>query len=88
MFEHVITQIRLFETLWTVALWASLSMGFSQQEYWSGLPFALPRDLPSPGIQPILSIAGGLYISEPPEKPNKRCLLLSRQKTMKRERNE
>ena len=39
-------------TLWTVACQTSLSMGFSWQEYWSGLPFPPPGDLPDPGIQP------------------------------------
>ena len=37
---------------WTVAHQAPLSMGFSRQEYWSGLPFPSPRDLPNPGIKP------------------------------------
>ena len=40
-----------FVTLWTVAHQAPLSMGFSRQEYWSGLPFPLPGDLPDPGIK-------------------------------------
>ena len=39
-------------TLWTVALQAPLSMGFSRQEYWSGLPFPSPEDLSDPGIKP------------------------------------
>ena len=39
-------------TPWTVACQAPLSMGFSQQEYWSGLPFPSPEDLPNPGIEP------------------------------------
>ena len=39
-------------TPWTVALWASLSMEFSRQEYWSELPFPTPSDLSSPGIEP------------------------------------
>ena len=43
---------RLFVTLWTVACQASLSMGFSRQEYWSGLPFPSPGDLPDIGINP------------------------------------
>ena len=42
---------RLFVTLWTVVRQAPLSMGFSRQEYWRGLPFPPPGDLPSPGIQ-------------------------------------
>ena len=43
----------LFVTLWTVALQAPLSMGFSRQEYWSGLPCSPPGDLPNPGIKPV-----------------------------------
>ena len=41
-----------FVTPWTVARQAPLSMGFSRQEYWSGLPFPSPGDLPNPGIEP------------------------------------
>ena len=41
-----------FVTLWTVALQAPLSMGFSRQEYWSGLPCLPPGDLPIPGTEP------------------------------------
>ena len=48
-FSHV----RLFVTLWTVALQAPLSMVFSRQEYWSGLPWPSPGDLPDPGIEPV-----------------------------------
>ena len=44
--------VRLFETLWTVALQAPLSVGFSRQEYWSGLPCPPPGDLPNPGVKP------------------------------------
>ena len=39
------------ETPWTVACQAPLSMGFSRQEYWNGLPFPSPVDLPNPGIK-------------------------------------
>ena len=46
------SSVRLFVTLWTVAGQAPLSMGFSKQEYWSGLPFPSPEDLPNPGIEP------------------------------------
>ena len=42
----------LFVTPWTVAYWAPPSMGFSRQEYWSGLPFSSRRDLSNPGIEP------------------------------------
>ena len=44
--------VRLFVTPWTVAHQAPPSMGFSRQEYWSGLPFPSPGDLPDPGIKP------------------------------------
>ena len=44
--------VRILVTLWTVARQAPLSMGFSRQEYWSGLPFPSPGDLPNPGIEP------------------------------------
>ena len=47
-----LSRVRLFVTLWTVAYQAPLSMGFSRQEYWSGLPFPSPGDLPDPGIEP------------------------------------
>ena len=42
----------LFVTLWTIACWAPLSMGFSRHKYWSGLPCPPPGDLPDPGIKP------------------------------------
>ena len=45
---------KLFLTLWTVACQAPLSLGFSKQEYLSGLPFPLPGDLPHPGIEPMV----------------------------------
>ena len=44
--------VRHFATAWTVACQAPLSIGFSRQEYWSGLPFPSPGDLPNPGIEP------------------------------------
>ena len=50
--------VRLFATLWTVAYQAPLFMGFSRQEYWSGLPFPSPGDLPDPGIKPGSRVAG------------------------------
>ena len=47
-----LSRVRLFVTPWTVAHQAPPSMGFSRQEYWSGLPFPSPRDLLNPGIEP------------------------------------
>ena len=59
-----------FATSWTVALQAPLSIGFSRQEYWSGLPFPTPGHLPDPGIEPssLVSpvLAGGFFTTEPP----------------------
>ena len=46
-----LSRVRLFATPWTVAYQASPSMGFSRQEYWSGLPFPSPGDLPNPGSE-------------------------------------
>ena len=47
-----LSRVRLFATPWTVAYQASQSMGFSRQEYWSGVPFPSPGGLPDPGIEP------------------------------------
>ena len=48
----LLSRVQLFATPWSVAYQAPLSMGFSRQEYWSGLPFPSPGDLPDPGIEP------------------------------------
>ena len=57
-------------TPWTVAYQAPLSKRFPRQEYWNGLPFPSPGDLPNPRIEPMSSaLAGGLFTTEPPEKP-------------------
>ena len=51
--KNSLSHVRLFVTPWTVGAYhAPLSMGFSKQEYWSGLPFPSPEDLPNPGIEP------------------------------------
>ena len=47
------SRVRLFVTPWTVARQAPLSMGFSRQESWSGLPRPPPGDLPDPGLKPV-----------------------------------
>ena len=47
-----LSHAQLFGTSWTVAYQAPESMEFSRQEYWSGLPFPSPGDLPDPGIEP------------------------------------
>ena len=50
----LLSHVQLFVTPWTVAYHAPPSMGFSRQEYWSGLPFPSPEDLPNPGILGLL----------------------------------
>ena len=64
-------------TTWTIALQAPLSMGFPRQEYWSGLPFPSPGDLPDPGIQPASptssALAGGFFTTGPPGRPFKKA---------------
>ena len=52
MLSHF-SHVRLFATLWTVAHQASLSLGFSRQEYWNRLPCPPPGDLPDPGVEPM-----------------------------------
>ena len=58
-------------SLWTVAHQAPLSMGFSGQEYWSGLPFPTPGNLPDPGIETVSpaspALAGKFSTTVPPE---------------------
>ena len=57
-------------TPWTVACHAALSMGFPRQEYWSGLPFPSPGDLPDSEVTPASpALVGGLFTAEPPVKP-------------------
>ena len=69
----MLSHIRLFVTPWSVACEAPLSMGFSRQEHWSGLPFPLPGDLSDSGIKPgspaSPSLAGGFFATAPLGKP-------------------
>ena len=65
-----LSRVRLVATPWTVAYQASQSMGFSRQEYWSGLPFPSPGDLPDPGIEPgSPALEADALPTEPPGKP-------------------
>ena len=66
-----LSRVRLFVTPWTVAYQAPQSMEFSRQEYWSGLPFPSPGDLPNPGIEPVSpTMQADALPSEPPGKLN------------------
>ena len=68
--SQVLSRVWLHVTSWTVARQAPLSMDFPRQEYWSGLPFPFPGDLPKPGIEPFSSaLAGRFFIIELPRKP-------------------
>ena len=71
--RSVLSCVWPYATPWTVACQAPLSMGFSRQEYWSGLPFPLPGNILDPGIKltPLVSpaLAGRLFTTEPPGKP-------------------
>ena len=68
--DYSLSHVRLFVTQWTVAHQAPPSMGFSRQEYWSGLPFPSPGDLPDPGIEPRSpALQADALTSEPPGNP-------------------
>ena len=65
--KKLLSRVRLFATPWTIAYKAPLSMGFSRQEYWSGLPFPSPEDLADPGVKPGSSaLEADTLTSEPP----------------------
>ena len=65
----LLSRVRLFAIPWTVAYQAPLSMEFSRQKYWSGLPFPSPGDLPDPGIEPRSpALQADALPSEPPGK--------------------
>ena len=70
MHAQLPSRFRLFVTLWMVARQAPLSVEFSRQEYWSGLPLLPPGDLPDPGIKarsPMSpALAGGFFTIKPP----------------------
>ena len=70
--DQSLSRVQLCATLWTVAYQALPSMGFSRQEYWRGLPFPSPKDLPDPGIElRSPSLQADALPSEPPDKPIK-----------------
>ena len=73
MLSHF-SHVQLFATLWTVNFQAPLSMRFSWQEYWGGLPCPPAGDLPNPGIEPISlrspELTGGFFTTSSPGKPD------------------
>ena len=65
------SHVPLFGTLWTIAHYAPLSMGFSRQEYWNGLPFPTPEDLLNPGMKPTTSfVSPSLQADSLPAEPS------------------
>ena len=71
---HALSHVWLFATPWTIAYQTPLSMGFSRQEYWSGLPFPSPGNLPDLGIELASlvppTLAGRFFTTEPPGNPS------------------
>ena len=66
----MLSHVQIFATPWTVARQAPLSMDFSRQEIWSGLPFPTPEDLPDPEIELMSpALTGRLFTTAPPGKP-------------------
>ena len=85
----LLSRVRLFETPWTVAHQAPPSMGFSRQEYWSGLPFPSPGDLPDPGIKPRSpALQAGTLTSEPAGKPIVNAIFKNCTRTAKQAKKE
>ena len=69
-----LSRVQLFVTPWTVAYHAPPSVGFSRQEYWSGLPIPSQGDLPNPGIKPgSPALQADCLPSEPPTRPGADC---------------
>ena len=65
----MLSHVQLFATLWTVAHQAPPSMGFSRQEYWSGLPFPPPGDLPDRGIGLVFPVSPEFQADSLPTEP-------------------
>ena len=65
----MLSHVQLFATPWTIAQKSPLSMEFSRQEYWSGLPFPSPGDLPDPGIKPAFPMSLALQADSFPAEP-------------------
>ena len=72
----LLSHVQLLETPWTAAYQSLPSMGFYRQEYWSGLPFPSPGDIPDSGIEPRSPTlqADTWEVSEPPGKPQESIL--------------
>ena len=75
MCSQPLSHVQLFATPWTIACQTPLFVEFSRQEYWRGLPFPTPGDLPDPGPEPTSVVSpvltGRLFTTVPPVKPIK-----------------
>ena len=72
----LLNRVQLFVTPWTVAYQAPLSVEFSRQEYWSGLPFPSSGDLPNPGIESRSpALLADALLSEPPGRPTREATI-------------
>ena len=74
--------VQLLATSWTIAYQGPLSMGFPRQEYWSGLPFPSPGDLPKPGIKPGSPVLRADTLPSEPPRLQKAGLLGPRERTL------
>ena len=61
--QSLFKRVHCFVTTWTIARQAPLTMGFTRQEYWSGLPFPSPGDLPDPGIELTSPVSAGRFFT-------------------------
>ena len=81
MCSQSLSCVRFLTTSWTLAYQGPLSMKFSRQECWSGLPFPIPGNHPDPGINPEIilppTLAGGFFTTVPPRKPGMYINLIS-----------
>ena len=85
------SRVLLFSTLWTVAHQTPLSVGFSRQEYWHGLPCPPPGDLPNPGIKPASprspALAGGFFPTNATWEATTSCMMWPKKKKIKKKWN-
>ena len=76
---YLLSHVRLSAIPWTVACQVPLSMGFPRQEYWSGLPFPSPGDVPNPGTEPASPVlqADSLLLTHQgsPRSPGQACFV-------------
>ena len=73
---QLLSCVQLFLTPWTAAQWTPLSMGLSRQEYWSGLPFPSPGDLPNPGTEPRSPVSPALQADSLAAEPQRQSWCL------------